>query len=78
MQWKEGTEEMEEGLQGLLMGAALVMFLMAVQLATQAVSSSHALEQTAEKRMMEQRNITVEKVSQKEDDVFEWMKYLEE
>lgn len=69
---------MEEGLQGLLMGASLVMFLMAMQLAMQAVSSSLALEQTAEKRMMEQRTVTVENVSQREDDVSEWMKYLEE
>lgn len=69
---------MEEGLQGLLMGASLVMFLMAMQLATQAVSSSLALEKTAEKRMLEQRTVTVENVSQREDDVSEWMKYLEE
>lgn len=69
---------MEEGLQGLLMGASLVMFLIAMQLATQAVSSSLALEETAEKRMIEQRTVTVENVSQREDDVSEWMKYLEE
>ena len=69
---------MEEGLQGLLMGVSLVMFLIAMQLATQAVSSSLALEETAEKRMLEQRTVTVENVSQREDDVFEWMKYLEE
>lgn len=69
---------MEEGLQGLLMGASIVMFLIAMQLATQAVSSSLALEETAEKRMLEQRTVTVENVSQREDDVSEWMKYLEE
>lgn len=69
---------MEEGLQGLLMGASLVMFLIAMQLATQAVSSSLALEETTEKRMIEQRTVTVENVSQREDDVSEWMKYLEE
>jgi hypothetical protein len=69
---------MEEGLQGLLMGVSLVMFLIAMQLATQAVSSSLALEETAEKRMLEQRTVTVENVSQREDDVSEWMKYLEE
>ena len=69
---------MEEGLQGLLMGASLVMFLIAMQLATQAVSSSLALEETAEKRMLEQRTVTEENVSQREDDVSEWMKYLEE
>ena len=69
---------MEEGLQGLVMGASLVMFLIAMQLATQAVSSSLALEETAEKRMLEQRTVTVENVSQREDDVSEWMKYLEE
>lgn len=69
---------MEEGLQGLLMGASLVMFFIAMQLAAQAVSSSLALEETAEKRMLEQRTVTVENVSQREDDVFEWMKYLEE
>ena len=69
---------MEEGLQGLLMGASLVMFLIAMQLAAQAVSSSLALEETAEKRMLEQRTVIVENVSQREDDVFEWMKYLEE
>jgi hypothetical protein len=69
---------MEEGLQGLLMGASLVMFLIAMQLAAQAVSSSLALEETAEKRMLEQRTVTVENVSQREDDVSEWMKYLEE
>ena len=66
---------MEEGLQGLLMGASLVMFLIAMQLAAQAVSSSLALEETAEKRMLEQRTVTVENVSQRES---EWMKYLEE
>jgi hypothetical protein len=54
------------------------MFLIAMQLATQAVSSSLALEETAEKRMLEQRTVTVENVSQREDDVSEWMKYLEE
>ena len=69
---------MEEGLQGLLMGASLVMFLIAMQLVAQAVSSSLALEKTAEKRMLEQRTVTVENVSQREDDVSEWMKYLEE
>ncbi len=69
---------MEEGLQGLLMGASLVMFLIAMQLAAQAVSSSLALEETAEKRMLEQRTVTVENISQREDDVSEWMKYLEE
>ena len=69
---------MEEGLQGLLMGASLVMFLRAMQLAAQAVSSSLALEETAEKRMLEQRTVTVENISQREDDVSEWMKYLEE
>jgi hypothetical protein len=69
---------MEEGLQGLLMGASLVMFLIAMRLAAQAVSSSLALEETAEKRMLEQRTVTVENVSQREDDVSEWMKYLEE
>lgn len=69
---------MEEGLQGLLMGASLVMFLIAMQLAAQAVSSSLALEETAEKRMLEQRTVTVKNVSQREDDVSEWMKYLEE
>ena len=62
---------MEEGLQGLLMGASLVMFLIAMQLAAQAVSSSLALEETAEKRMLEQRTVTVENVSQREDDVSE-------
>jgi hypothetical protein len=62
----------------LLMGASLVMFLIAMQLAAQAVSSSLALEETAEKRMLEQRTVTVENISQREDDVSEWMKYLEE
>ena len=37
---------MEEGLQGLLMGAVLVMFLIAMESALQAVDSSEALEQT--------------------------------
>ena len=68
---------MEEGLQGL-MGAVLVMFLIAMELALQAVSSSEAMEQTVEERMMEQRTITVQKISEKESDVFGWMKYLEE
>ena len=36
---------MEEGLQGLLMGAVLVMFLIAMESALQAVDSSEALEQ---------------------------------
>ena len=65
---------MEEGLQGLLMGAVLVMFLTPLQV----VDSSEALEQTVEERMMEQRTITVQRISEKESDVFGWMKYLEE
>ena len=69
---------MEEGLQGLLMGAVLVMFLIAMVSALQAVDSSEALEQTVEERMMEQRTITVQRISEKESDVFGWMKYLEE
>ena len=69
---------MEEGLQGLLMGAVLVMFLIAKESALQAVDSSEALEQTVEERMMEQRTITVQRISEKESDVFGWMKYLEE
>ena len=69
---------MEEGLQGLLMGAVLVMFLIAMEPALQAVDSSEALEQTVEERMMEQRTITVQRISEKESDVFGWMKYLEE
>ena len=68
---------MEEGLQGLLMGAVLVMFLIAMESALQA-DSSEALEQTVEERMMEQRTITVQRISEKESDVFGWMKYLEE
>ena len=39
---------------------------------------SEALEQTVEERMMEQRTITVQRISEKESDVFGWMKYLEE
>ena len=66
---------MEEGLQGLLMGAVLVMFLIAMESALQAVDSS---EETVEERMMEQRTITVQRISEKESDVFGWMKYLEE
>ena len=69
---------MEEGLQGLLMGAVLVMFQIAMESALQAVDSSEALEQTVEERMMEQRTITVQRISEKESDVFGWMKYLEE
>ena len=69
---------MEEGLQGLLMGVVLVMFLNAMESALQAVDSSEALEQTVEERMMEQRTITVQRISEKESDVFGWMKYLEE
>lgn len=69
---------MEEGLQGVLMGVALVMFLIAMESALQAVDSSEALEQTVEERMMEQRTITVQRISEKESDVFGWMKYLEE
>ena len=65
---------MEEGLQGLLMGAVLVMFLIAMESALQVVDSSEALEE----RMMEQRTITVQRISEKESDVFGWMKYLEE
>ena len=68
---------MEEGLQGLLMGAVLVMFLIAMESALQVVDSE-ALEQTVEERMMEQRTITVQRISEKESDVFGWMKYLEE
>ena len=41
---------MEEGLQGLLMGAVLVMFLIAMESALQVVDSSEALEQTVEER----------------------------
>ena len=63
---------MEEGLQGVLMGAVLVMFLIAMESALQVVDSSEALEQTVEERMMVQR------ISEKESDVFGWMKYLEE
>ena len=37
---------MEEGLQGLLMGAVLVMFLITMESALQVVDSSEALEQT--------------------------------
>ena len=33
---------------------------------------------TVEERMMEQRTITVQRISEKESDVFGWMKYLEE
>ena len=69
---------MEEGLQGLLMGAVLVMFLITMESALQAVDSSEALGQTVEERMMEQRTITVQRISEKESDVFGWMKYLEE
>ena len=69
---------MEEGLQGLLMGAVLVMFLITMESALQAVDSSEALEQTVEERMMEQRTITVQRISEKESDVFGCMKYLEE
>ena len=69
---------MEEGLQGLLMGVVLVMFLIAMESALQAVDSSEALGQTVEERMMEQRTITVQRISEKESDVFGWMKYLEE
>ena len=69
---------MEEGLQGVLMGAVLVMFLITMESALQAVDSSEALEQTVEERMMEQRTITVQRISEKESDVFGWMKYLEE
>ena len=69
---------MEEGLQGLLMGAVLVMFLITMESALQAVDSSEALEQTVEERRMEQRTITVQRISEKESDVFGWMKYLEE
>lgn len=54
---------MEEGLQGLLMGAVLVMFLIAMESALQVVDSSEALEQTVEERMMEQRTITVQRIS---------------
>ena len=54
---------MEEGLQGLLMGAVLVMFLITMESALQAVDSSEALEQTVEERMMEQRTITVQRIS---------------
>ena len=57
---------MEEGLQGLLMGAVLVMFLITMESALQAVDSSEALEQTVEERMMEQRTITVQRISEKE------------
>lgn len=69
---------MEQGLQGVLMGAVLVMFLITMESALQAVDSSEALEQTVEERMMEQRTITVQRISEKESDVFGWMKYLEE
>ena len=69
---------MEEGLQGSLMAAVLVMFLITMESALQAVDSSEALEQTVEERMMEQRTITVQRISEKESDVFGWMKYLEE
>ena len=60
---------MEEGLQGLLMGAVLVMFLIAMESALQVVDSSEALEQTVEERMMEQRTITVQRISEKDTSV---------
>ena len=75
---KDRRPAMEEGLQGLLMGAVLVMFLIAMESALQVVDSSEALEQAVEERMMEQRTITVQRISEKESDVFGWMKYLEE
>ena len=75
---KDRRSAREEGLQGLLMGVVLVMFLIAMESALQAVDSSEALEQTVEERMMEQRTITVQRISEKESDVFGWMKYLEE
>ena len=69
---------MEEGLQGLLMGAVLVMFLIAMESALQVVDSSEALEQTVEERMMEQRTITVQRISEKESDVFGLRFYLQQ
>lgn len=75
---KTGGQQWKKGLQGLLMGAVLVMFLIAMESALQVVDSSEALEQTVEERMMEQRTITVQRISEKESDVFGWMKYLEE
>ena len=69
---------MDEGLQGLLMGAVIVMFLIAMESALQVVDSSEALEQTVEERMMEQRTITVQRISEKERHVLGPMKYLEE
>ena len=54
------------------------MFLIAMESALQAVDSSEALEQTVEERMMEQRTITVQRISEKESEGFGWMKYLEE
>ena len=75
---KDRRSALEEGLQGVLMGAVLVMFLIAMESALQVVDSSEALEQTVEERMMEQRTITVQRISEKESDVFGWMKYLEE
>ena len=64
---------MEEGLQGLLMGAVLVMFLIAMESALQAVDSSEALEQTVEERMMEQRTITVQRISALICGIWRWM-----
>ena len=61
----------------IIAGVSLDIFA-AMESALQVVDSSEALEQTVEERMMEQRTITVQRISEKESDVFGWMKYLEE
>ena len=68
---------MEEGLQGLLMGAAIICFLIAMGMAKEAVNGSFAVGQLAKERMMEQKNISVLEISEKEE-APEWTKYLEE
>ena len=80
--YPESTKRQEASngrrIAGVVDGAVLVMFLIAMESALQVVDSSEALEQTVEERMMEQRTITVQRISEKESDVFGWMKYLEE
>ena len=69
---------MEEDFAWVVDGAVLVMFLIAMESALRCGGQQEALEQTVEERMMEQRTITVQRISEKESDVFGWMKYLKE
>ena len=48
---------MEEGLKGILMGAVLVAFIMAMALAKDAVNAGSAVLEKTEERMINERSV---------------------